>query len=320
MRTRLFVALSLFLGIFGAGLRFQGLGAQTSAAQAPALRWEIDAGGKMAFDVTSVKLDTSGKPTPPNFALDNGDDYPGNTTLFSADFPLTTYIGFAYKLPPSERQALESQLPKWATTERFDIEARATAPSTKNQMRLMMQSLLADRFKLTIHLETQEKPVFALVLLKAGKTGAQLRPYADDPSCGPTPHLGQVAPGLMLTVGNFPPMCYILMGFRRYANGANLITWGSRNVSMEQIAEDMETAPTADIDRPVVDGTGLGGNFDFVMNFGQPTPVPPGSAEPQDSGPSFLEALKDQLGLKLDSTTAAVENPVIDHIEEPSAN
>lgn len=318
MRTRTPVALILFLGIFGAAVRLRIVYGQTGATASATPQWEIDAGGKMAFDVRSVKLDTSGKPTRPNLALDNSDDYPGNTTLFSADFPLTAYIGFAYKLPPTERQALESQLPKWATTERFAIEARAAAPSTKNQMRLMMQSLLAGRFKLAIHFETQKKPVYALILVKIGKPGPQLRPYADDPPCSPTPHSGQVAPGLVLTVGNFPPMCY--MGLRGYANGANLITWGSTMVSMKQIAEDMETAPTANIARPVVDHTGLSGNFDFVMNFGQPTPVPPGGAEPEDSGPTFLEALKDQLGLKLDSTTAAVENPVVDHIEGPSAN
>jgi len=315
------VGLVLFAGLFGAGVCVEVGHAQTNAADTVAPQWEIDAGGKMAFDVASVKVDTSGKIAPaPSLPLDSGDSYPGNTTLFSADASLTTFIGFAFKLTPSGRLALQSQLPKWATTERFAIQARAATPSTKNQMRLMMQSLLADRFKLAIHFETQEKPVFALVLAKPGKPGPQLRLYGDDPPCGTTPHVDQIPRQLVLTVGYFPPICGPVLSLRRYENGANLITWGSRDVSMQQLADDMAVAPTANLNRPVVDKTGLNGNFDFVMNFGEATPLPPGGAEPVDSGPTFLEALKDQLGLKLDSTTAAVENPVIDHIEEPSEN
>ncbi|HEY6465208.1 MAG TPA: TIGR03435 family protein [Candidatus Acidoferrales bacterium] len=316
MRARIFFAVILFFGFLSVGMC-----AQTTATDAVTPQWEVDAGGKMTFDVASVKKDApDSRVRIPTFPLDNSDTYPGNMTLLSADSLLTTYIGFAYKLPPNERQVLEAQLPKWATTERFAIEARAAAPSTKNQMRLMMQSLLAERFKLAIHFETQEKPVFALVLARSGKTGPQLRRNADDPPCSAIAHIDQVPRELVLTVGYFPPMCGSLMSLRRYENGANLITWGSRNVSTQQIADDIFIAPTANIDRPLIDQTGLSGNFDFVMNFGEPSPVPAGGAEPDDSGPTFLEALRDQLGLRLDSTMAAVENPVLEHVEEPSAN
>ena len=103
-------------------------------------------------------------------------------------------------------------------------------------------------------------------------------------------------------------------------NGAQVITWGSRNVSMDQIADDMEAAPMTNMDRHVVDRTGLSGNFDFMMNFGVATSVAPDGTQAEDSGPTFLEALKDQLGLKLDSATALVEIPVLDHIEQPTPN
>ena len=284
--------------------------------------WEQAAGGKMAFDVASVKPDTSDKiGHSPSFALDSGDAYPGNMTLFSAEFPLATFISFAYKLPPFELRTLESQLPKWATSERFDIEARAASPSTKDQMRLMMQSLLADRFQLKAHFETKETPVFALVLVHPGRTGPDLRRYAEDPACSTKPEFGRGASGLILSVGHFPPMCYTLMGLRRPVNGAQLMTWGSRNVSMSQIANDMPIAPTANLDRPVIDRTGLSGSFDFLMNFAGPSPVTPDGAEAAEpDAPTFLEALKERLGLKLESTTAPVESMVIDHIEEPTAN
>ena len=211
-------------------------------------------------------------------------------------------------------------MPQWARTQRFDIEARAAIPSTKDQMRLMMQSLLENRFKWKAHFETHEEPIFLLVFAKPGETGPQLRPNSDDPPCsaGPPPS-GPTAPGLKMDVGEFPPMCNVVMGFRRYMNGASLTTWGARNISMNQLANDIAVAPTTNMDRPVVDRTALTGKFDFVMNFGEPTPVEP-NVTPVDSGPTFLEALKDQLGLKLQSATGPVESLIVDHIEEPTPN
>ncbi len=296
--------------------------AQNAPAQPAEPSWEIAAGGKMSFDVVSVKQDKSGKPFPPKFALDDGDSYPGNMTLFTSGFPLTTDIAFAYKLPPGEQLGLQSQLPKWALTKTFDIEARAAVPRTKDQMRLMMQSLLEERFKLKAHFETSEKPVFALVLVNARKTGPQLRPYVDDPPCTDVPASPPDirAPGFKMTVGEFPPMCYAVMLIPGNMSGTKGLTWGSRRVSMQQVANDLGAAPTTNLDRPVVDKTGLSGNFDFVMTYVPTSTFAKGDAESADSGPTFLEALKDQLGLKLESTTGSVTTLVIDHIEEPTPN
>lgn len=320
MRRRTVVAVISFAGLISVGMVLRAAQTQAEAADTP--QWQIAAGGKMTFDVASIKRDTSDKMGhSPTFSLDSGNAYPGNMTLFSAEFPLATFISFAYKLPPIELRSVESQLPKWATNERFDIQARAASPSTKDQMRLMMQSLLADRFQLKAHFETREAPVFALALLHPGKTGPQLRPYADDPPCTAKPQFEKIPPALMLSVGHFPAMCYSLMALMRPANGGQLITWGSRNVSMGQIASDMPIAPTANLDRAVIDRTDLSGTFDFVMNFAGLSAVAPGGAQASDAdAPTFLEALKDQLGLRLESTTAPVESMIIDHVEEPSAN
>ena len=67
--------------------------------------------------------------------------------------------------------------------DRFDIEARSTANPTKDQMRLMMQSLLVDRFKMKAHIEQKTRPVFELLLAKRGRTGPQLRPHPKDEAC-----------------------------------------------------------------------------------------------------------------------------------------
>jgi len=69
-------------------------------------------------------------------------------------------------------------LPKWVSTDSFDVQARAEGNSTQDQMCLMLRSLLADRFGLTVHVETAQPPVLALVLEKPGKTGPKLRPHS----------------------------------------------------------------------------------------------------------------------------------------------
>jgi uncharacterized protein (TIGR03435 family) len=157
-------------------------------------QWQIDAGGSAKFDVASVKLNRSGQggpanltPAHTNIGLSGIDDTPVNDSLLSAVyFPLSIYIGFAYKLTPAQVQLLRGPgWPKWADSERFDIEARADGKVTKDQMRLMMQSLLADRFKLIVHTETRQMRVIALVLDKPGKIGPRLIRLSEDLPCGP---------------------------------------------------------------------------------------------------------------------------------------
>ena len=96
---------------------------------------------------------------------------------------------------------------------------------------------------------------------------------------------------------------------------------GARNVSMELIASSMGDGDG--VDRPVLDKTGLTGKYDFVIEFTPQLngPLPPGATfQPDPNGPTFLEALKEQLGLKLEPDKGPVDVPVLDHIEEPSAN
>ncbi len=90
---------------------------------------------------------------------------------------------FAYKLSITQARLLDSELPKWALAYRFDIQARATADATKDRMRLMMQSLLADRFQLKAHFEMRETKIYAIELVRAGATGPKLQPHTEDPPC-----------------------------------------------------------------------------------------------------------------------------------------
>ena len=279
----------------------------------------------MAFDVASVKPNKSDAPPDSNFPLNSGDLYESNGGVFTAtNFPLVTYIFFAYKLMGNQGLALEHQLPGWALRDRFDIEARASGNPTKDQMRLMMRSLLADRFKFAVHTETRESPVLALVLAKPGRTGPQLQPHPADAPCQsgiPVPSTANSLPQSFqqLVAGGFPALCNNILGLPPSLPGRSRLA--GRNVTIGFIGDMLRQR--VDLGRPMIDGTGLSGTFDFLLEF---TPDSRATAQanvsaPRDpDGPTFEEALSDQLGLKLQSRKSPIEVIVLDHVGHPSEN
>jgi uncharacterized protein (TIGR03435 family) len=256
---------------------------------------------------------------PSNFSLDPSDDYYGATNgRLTADGTLAEYIEFAYKVWGNEVQSHQfSHLPKWVNTDRYTIEARAaTGNPTKDQMRLMVQALLADRFQLTAHFETREVPVFELRLGKSGKPGPKLISHADGPPCdkpGGSPF--KEAPGFHFVCHTFSPFIDL---------GTKMIV-GSRDVSMEVVAGTISEALAGPLafGRPIIDKTGLTGRFDFTLEWSPQRRTFAVSDSPVASdpiGPTPLEALRDQLGLKLESTKASIQILVIDKAERPSEN
>jgi uncharacterized protein (TIGR03435 family) len=229
-----------------------------------------------------------------------------------------SYIVFAYKMSNFQLKNLIPTLPKFVMNDRFDIEAHAPAGAnpTKDQMRLMIQAVLADRFKLAIHIETKQLPILAFVLDKSGKTGPNLKPYPDGTPCNSSPT--GASSGQSQTVGGlFPMLCSGILQMTPSSPG--LLHIGGRNITIQLMA-DLLPEFDNDIDRPVVDRTGLTGTYDFSLEF-QPQ-VPSGANAPAGDalGSTFLEALKDQLGIRLDSQTGPADIYVIDHVEEPSPN
>jgi uncharacterized protein (TIGR03435 family) len=300
---------------------------------APAIRaqdaadWQARAGGKMAFDVASIKP-SKGPFVPANFPLDLSDDYgaPGGGATngrLTADETLAAYIEFAYKVWGNEVQSQElSHLAKWVNSysDRYTIEARAaTGNPTKDQMRLMMQALLADRFQLKAHFETREVPVFELRLSKPGKPGPKLISHADGPPCDkPGAAPAEDVPGFHFACHTFSPFI---------DTGTKLVI-GSRDVSMDVLAGTISEALVGPLafGRPIIDKTGLSGRFDFTLEWVRDRRTPGGSDSPVASDPigtvppTPLEALREQLGLKLESAKAAIPILVIDKVERPSDN
>jgi uncharacterized protein (TIGR03435 family) len=261
---------------------------------------------KLAFDVASVRQNKSGDKPESNFPLGPGDMYAQTGGVFSAsDQTLITYIAFAYKLTISQAETVRQHLPEWVMSDRFDIEARTELPDpTKDQMRAMMQTLLADRFQLKAHEEARQLPVFGLVLAKAGRMGPQLAVHAADASCQTSAQLAACG-GLTLLPASVSGHLHV----------------AAHGVTMGFLARSL--TGMGGLDRPVVDETGLGGRYDFDVEYARDTfgaDTAASGLPAEAAGPTFLEALKEQLGLRLAAQKGPVQVVVVDAVERPSAN
>ncbi len=293
---------------------------QSSQAGLP--DWQIAAGKRLSFEVATVKPGTPDGEPRVNFTMGPGDAYAKTGgRLLASNISLLDYIRFAYKLTDGQAQILQANAPNWIVTKKFDIEAKAENPdATKDQIRLMMQSLLAERFGLKIHAEMRELPVLALVLAKPGRLGPQLRPHAvGDETCSNVAAGGEESSeGKALAA--IPAVCGGIVSVGG-ASSPSHVRIGGRKVSIALIAAHF--GEMAGFDRPVVDGTGLKGTYDFVLEWG-PDAVAADAANRGDEDArqtQVEEALRDQLGLKLEREKAAVEVLLIDHVDElPVAN
>ncbi len=175
----------------------------------------------------------------------------------------------------------------------YDIEATIEGSPSDDEIRLMFQSLLEDRFNLKVHRETREMEAYKLVV---AKNGSKLKPATNE--------------DYKTTIEGKPVQ--VRKGTSRILSeteGAHLIGNG---VTIAQLAASLEGV----MGGPVVDGTGLQGTFDYDMLF-----LPDGQLPATDfSAPTLLAALKTELGLTLEKVKAPVEVLVIDHIERPSGN
>jgi uncharacterized protein (TIGR03435 family) len=271
----------------------------------PAVRAQ-DSGGKMAFEVASIKL-SQGEFMP----LGSPDEYSSTNGRFQADATLSEFIEFAYQLSPNDTQKRElSRLPKWAFADRYRIEARAPIGNpTSDQVRLMVQSLLAERFQLAARFEDRELQVFELELARPGRLGPKLMPHADGHPCDqPGAPAGPGLPGFA---------CHSFSAF----DIPGVIVLGARDVTMDMVTYSFSMLPLG-MGRPIIDKTGLTGRYDVTIEWArEPKPsATPDGPPPAPTGPTLIDALRDQLGLKLKASRATLRILVIDKVERPSEN
>jgi uncharacterized protein (TIGR03435 family) len=198
---------------------------------------------------------------------------------------------------------LDTQLPGWAVTDRFDLRLKGPGRATKDQKRVTMQSLLADRFKLSVHFETREMPVFALVPVIPGEPAPKLIPRPEGVPC-PT-HWVDLPEDV-------PDACGIFGG----GPGDGRTSIFGRGVTMAEIANAL-TQQGSGVERPILDQTELTGKYDFYIVFTHP--YSPDYVR-RVGGPLFEEALRNQLGLRMQATTGLVDVLVVDRIEKPTLN
>jgi uncharacterized protein (TIGR03435 family) len=280
-----------------------GLAAIAQTQQVP--EWQTKAGGNAEFDVASVRLD-KGEFKTPSFAMSSDDWFRDPHGRFHADFPVSVYIEFAYKIWPTgeEERTMLAELRAWVSEDRYAIEATAPLNATKDQYRLMMQSMLAERFGLKLHVENREMPVLLMTLEKPGKTGPQLIPHDRGKPCD-------------TSAANAVTDCY---GFMAHPVKDGLVEFGSRGAPMELIGKFLGSTGgmTGEISRPVVDKTGLTGLWDFTLQVASPfEKKPEGEATP---GPTIMEGMQEQLGLRLKPDKAVIPVLVVDHIDRPTEN
>jgi bla regulator protein blaR1 len=274
--------------------------------RAPIFDKRTETDSKQEFHYASLK---------PNMSEGEANLHVDGNSLSGANVRLISYIYFAYNVTGNQFQVLMPQLPKWVIDNRFDIEARTEGNPTLEQMRLMLRHLLEDRFKLAMHYEKRELPVFDLALVNPGKLGPHIQRHVDDSSCAASV-ANPSAKAATVAEDGFPMVCDSVRGI---PSSTGRLRVGGRRVPLELLATTL--AQMGNLDRPVVDQTGLSGTFDFTFEW---TPQHSGPGTPQansahEHGPAFGEDLQQQLGFELKPYAGAtVEVLVFDHAEQAS--
>ncbi len=212
--------------------------------------------------------------------------------------------------------------------------------TTKEQFRIMLQNLMGERFKLTIHRETKELPTYVLMVAKNGPKLTESTPppeSKDDPDAPPPslPSQPKIGPD------GFPDLPASLLGGGRGGLFNIMMPGRARMIARLQTMQDLATRLSNQLSRPVTDATGLTAKYDFTLTFapegmngpmgpiGPPPGVPPPGAgaaplpnQPEaETPPDIFRALQSQLGLRLEPKKAPAELIVIDHIEKtPTEN
>jgi uncharacterized protein (TIGR03435 family) len=235
-----------------------------------------------AYDAVSIKPNKAGNDN------QSTDSSPGRYS--ASNTSLKSLIRYAWDLQSEDAVV---GLPGWAESARFDIEAKADADSVaamkkmkpddaSAMRRAMMQAMLIERFKLKLHGETRDLPVY---LLQVAKGGSKLTAFDDS----------------VLTEDG-------------KSRGGSMGIDNGHMVAVGVPMDNLTRTLSRRLHRIVVDRTGLKGKYDFTMDF--PRDDGAGDAD----GPSVFTVIQETLGLKLEGSKAPVPVVVVDGVEQPSEN
>ncbi len=286
--------------------------AAVAAVTVPLLAGLADTTPAPTFEVASIKPSKPGPSKPGPFLV-------GFQIARGAHF---TVHGITPKMLVEEAYSVKdaqiSQAPPWFNTDRYDIDAKPEEPvgaaidklrpdDQKDKLMQMVQALLADRFKLAISHESKEMPIYAMVVAKGG-------PKMKVSDFKPPEH-PEALPPMPSKSGDRAMRGRIMM------RPGNLTSTG---IEMRMLADALSSFTG----RPVIDKTNLSRRYEFTLQWTPDTPVAgmgaPGGPEatpaPESNGPSLFTAIREQLGLRLESQKGPMDVLVITHAEKPSEN
>jgi uncharacterized protein (TIGR03435 family) len=254
----------------------------------------------LAFDVASIKpIAPGGRPTAGWVGEQNRPD--GVEFAYQS---LTELLCYAYGYKSLRFDGQVTGVPAWAETQRYDIQAKIASADMAEFQKLgkdeqeqwreaMMQSLLAERFHLTIHRGSKQIPIYELVVAKGG---IKMQDAATDPN--PT-QLGKGDDGKPLST-------------LRMLKDTSV--WQAESMEMLTV---WLTQPAAQVGRPVLNKTGLTGAYNFTLDWSIYSAHAAASLSPEDDATSIFTALG-KIGLKLQPSTGSMETIIIDHVDKPS--
>lgn len=281
-----------------------------------------EAQSRPAFEVASIKANTQAQ-AERNIAI-----FPGGR-LSVQNTSLRVLMQRAHRVRPF--QILGG--PGWINSENWDIEARAEGSASQQQVLLMLQALIEERFNLKSHRETRELPIYELVIAKSGLKLPQSRegscivanPNAPAGAPGAPPPQRQGPPGPPRPPGQSAPG-------QPFVGPCGVITAGGGPAGFRMDGGKVTIAQVTQIltnmlDRSIVDKTGFTETFDVHLEFSFDEALAGLAADPNrpafatnPTNPSIFTALEEQLGLKLESARGPVEVIVIDGVERPTEN
>lgn len=278
--------------------------------------WSQSADSAVIFEVASIK------PSPPpngrGMRVGCPSD-PGRITCTNMN--MANLVTMAYGISPFQLAGLE-----YSMTDRYEVAVKTPEGASKEQIQLMWQNLLKERFKLAVHHETKVGQVYELVVAKGGlkireSVDAPVAPSDTPPPA--RPESGTRKP-LSLASDGFPDIPPGGMAMMR-----GVARWRPVRITMQAVASMLG----GQLGQPVTDATGLKGEYDFTLSWvtgggpgvamaGQPGGESPlAGLDDSGAGPTLLEALQRQLGLKLEQKKGAIEMLVVDHVERvPTEN
>jgi uncharacterized protein (TIGR03435 family) len=212
-------------------------------------------------------------------------------------------------------------LPGWATNNRYDVNTTAALPRppTQDDRRAMMQAMLADRFKLLVHMETREQPAYDLVFARSDRRlGRNATPSNVD--CDAKAAAARAAAEAARAAGAPPALPTIPSPPDRNAPLPECtVRTGGGRMTGEASPAGLAPMLRMAVGQPVFDKTGYSGTLKFTLEFDAATSVRP-DATPTSDAPSIFSALPDQLGFKLEPSRTTTNVVVVERIEQPTEN